>query len=549
MQKKISQQPESSQDSVDSDRWQDPINKALGKPETRGRVMGVGYGARWADYCPQTREVARERRKAKQDKEFDARVEAAVKRILGPVYEQLRRPPMHPDTQPPPLNLDTQPPPFTAARSSSPSVSGIGPGSPNSIDGLTVSVVGSTNRSSTSWFRCSDSNIDDASTRIYVSQVITPCHLQAQVLGSMVTVAHGRVHPITPENKMHCVDLPPNLARVELTKVVGNFEDLVLNDPPEEGYEKLGACKGFFLRWPKDAIKLIETSNRATPSPSHTHSQSPRPSPLGLCPPLSYRDLEMESADEGAEHGMPRDKEAQLFEDTPPTQHDKQARSKLTPNTLMGAAKEAMAGQRAVSLEPQRTRQKGAKKTQASTGTSDRQGEARFKKSLTYPASSQSRPGATGRQWRAYHVPGHPMVPRHEFDILPNEMKILHENIRQVELAPDENNVSYYTVKVPEGFHFVDQYPADKFYLEFAEIFAMFNLYRLEASLVRLWALYQARETRRLNHPDVGIADPYHMHENNVRSEQGREIMKEYLVSALLAHKGKDYLLVPYNPM
>jgi hypothetical protein len=71
-------------------------------------------------------------------------------------------------------------------------------------------------------------------------------------------------------------------------------------------------------------------------------------------------------------------------------------------------------------------------------------------------------------------------------------------------------------VKVPEDFYFVNQYPADKLHLEFVEIFSMFNLYRLEASLVNLWTLYQAKETRHLNHPDVGIADLYHMFAPNM---------------------------------
>ena len=49
------------------------------------------------------------------------------------------------------------------------------------------------------------------------------------------------------------------------------------------------------------------------------------------------------------------------------------------------------------------------------------------------------------------------MLPRNEFDALPNEMKILHENIRQLELNPDGGSASYYTVKVLEGLHFVER--------------------------------------------------------------------------------------------
>lgn len=127
-------------------------------------------------------------------------------------------------------------------------------------------------------------------------------------------------------------------------------------------------------------------------------------------------------------------------------------------------------------------------------------------------------------------------------------MKVLHENIRMAELNPDQDNVSYCTVKVPEDYHFITEYPMDKFHLEFPEIFRMYNLYRPEASFVRLWALYQAKEIRRLKYAIVAIADPYHMHGNNVRSKEGREIMKEYLVSVMLAHKYKLYLLLSYNP-
>lgn len=77
----------------------------------------------------------------------------------------------------------------------------------------------------------------------------------------------------------------------------------------------------------------------------------------------------------------------------------------------------------------------------------------------------------------------------------------------------------------------------------------MFNLLRLEASLVRLWLLYQAKEAIRLKVNEVAIADPYHMHKNNVRSKEGWEIMKDYLVYAMLVHKEKDNLLVPYYAM
>ena len=77
----------------------------------------------------------------------------------------------------------------------------------------------------------------------------------------------------------------------------------------------------------------------------------------------------------------------------------------------------------------------------------------------------------------------------------------------------------------------------------------MFNLLRIEASSVRFWVPYQAKETRCLKVDNVAIADPYCMHENNVRSKKCRVIIREYLVREMLAHKDKDHLLVPYYPM
>jgi hypothetical protein len=128
-------------------------------------------------------------------------------------------------------------------------------------------------------------------------------------------------------------------------------------------------------------------------------------------------------------------------------------------------------------------------------------------------------------------------------------MKVLHQNIR--ELESHEGHASHYTARVPEDYHqFVTKYPADKFYLEFPKIFRIFNLDLLESSLVRLWALYLVRETRQNKElANVGIADPYHMHDSNLSSNEGIEtILRECILSALQNNKGMKYILLPYNP-
>ena len=94
--------------------------------------------------------------------------------------------------------------------------------------------------------------------------------------GKMVTVAHGRVHPITKENKLHCVDLPPDMARVDVNKVLDPFVGMyVAGRHPEPDCNKIGQCKGYVTKWPKDAIKLVGEIHSHNPA---VHEQGNHPS-------------------------------------------------------------------------------------------------------------------------------------------------------------------------------------------------------------------------------------------------------------------------------
>ena len=44
--------PEASQESVESERWETPLAKALGTKEKSGRVRGIGVGASWQELFP-----------------------------------------------------------------------------------------------------------------------------------------------------------------------------------------------------------------------------------------------------------------------------------------------------------------------------------------------------------------------------------------------------------------------------------------------------------------------------------------------------------------
>ena len=116
------------------------------------------------------------------------------------------------------------------------------------------------------------------------------------------------------------------------------------------------------------------------------------------------------------------------------------------------------------------------------------------------------------------------MVPEDVYDLLSSKMKILHDAIGSLESA--EGNDTRYTAKVPEDYHFFTEDSAGTLTLEFKDIFHMFNLGVLSASLVRLWAVFQAKETRRLNKGICAVADPFHMHWENAATEAGKAIMK-----------------------
>lgn len=150
-------------------------------------------------------------------------------------------------------------------------------------------------------------------------------------------------------------------------------------------------------------------------------------------------------------------------------------------------------------------------------------------------------------QWRGRHIPGQPLVPDDEYALLSSGMKVLRDNIMKLET--DGSNTSHFTVKVPNDYNFFAEDFACKFTLEFADIFCMFNLGMLGASLVRLWALYQAKEARRNKAPILAVIDPFHFHEDNLDTDSAhREMIAEWLCNAMLIHKDKQYLLLPYSP-
>jgi hypothetical protein len=77
----------------------------------------------------------------------------------------------------------------------------------------------------------------------------------------------------------------------------------------------------------------------------------------------------------------------------------------------------------------------------------------------------------------------------------------------------------------------------------------MFNLGMLGASLIRLWALYQAKEVTRNKELIFAVIDPFHSHEDNLKKgSAATELIARWLYNAMQIHNDKQYMLLPYNP-
>jgi hypothetical protein len=84
------------------------------------------------------------------------------------------------------------------------------------------------------------------------------------------------------------------------------------------------------------------------------------------------------------------------------------------------------------------------------------------------------------------------LVPEDEYGLLPFQTTILHDKVVKLkgyECNPTKN----FTCKVPKDYHFLTEDYARKFTMGFPKMWHVFNVNSTDLSLVRLWALYQAK--------------------------------------------------------
>ena len=87
---------------------------------------------------------------------------------------------------------------------------------------------------------------------------------------------------------------------------------------------------------------------------------------------------------------------------------------------------------------------------------------------------------------------GKPMLPTAMLDAATGPMRSLHDSVLTIERRRlSEKDLAYpvFTAKVPEGKGLVDSDIGRVIFLRFDDIFAMFNLYPLHYTFIRLFSL------------------------------------------------------------
>ena len=123
---------------------------------------------------------------------------------------------------------------------------------------------------------------------------------------------------------------------------------------------------------------------------------------------------------------------------------------------------------------------------------------------------------------------------------------ILH--LEKLLLKDKEPSYPAFAVQVPkELVDFVQEDPADVFFIAYEDIFKLFHTQRLDYNMIRLYALDMAMNIRRDDTPYVAIVDPYYMRDSQlVEGSRTRTMATEYLQRFMLTNKRKNNLLLPF---
>ena len=130
-------------------------------------------------------------------------------------------------------------------------------------------------------------------------------------------------------------------------------------------------------------------------------------------------------------------------------------------------------------------------------------------------------------------------------------MRSLHDSVLFIDkelLKSSSPSYPLHVVRLPLGVGFVDKYPREVFFLRFDDIFNVFNLRRLDTTMVLLVALKMGHDLMEAGTPGVAIMDPFYMLEGTMAHPRDRVLATRHIEQFLVANKNKEIFLIPYFP-
>ena len=418
-----------------------------------------------------------------------------------------------------------------------------------------------------------------------------PCTLLHFVGGELVDVAKGKI--VQPGNPLfHGTQMPPNLFRVQLVRVLPGYDELLPPIRPagadEDDVMTLSACVSWPLLWPKSQIRLgagdttPQTRPPVVPAPSRPHGKTAATVPdipMPLDPNMHMAQDQNDDDDDDdtfanvdqyfADHGYGGDFMGPPSQEPEPNQDDRD---------LAGTAEKSNCNRRRLAFSSQDTPPAPAftetqiaevrniispntlKKAVCEQNSVPLQEKKKARKRKTKKGASQPAPSTIRAQdgppspkdiSRRVHVAGRAMLPTNMLNAATGAMRSLHDSVLSLEKRRlRENDVAYpvFVAKVPEGKGFVDNSIGGTIVLRFDDIFAMFNLHPLHYTFVRLFSLSMEMRIIRDKTPDIVIVDPFYMRAKILGSAGDRQVASSHLEGVILANPDKDNFLVPYFP-
>ncbi|KAL6654028.1 hypothetical protein ACP70R_007493 [Stipagrostis hirtigluma subsp. patula] len=524
---------ECSQDSSCGVRENDALNKALGNPEHTGRVRGVSSSAGWKFGWPEHRAMYKKRKRSEVD--VDKLTETITAQVTQDVMARVATLLASQGIQ---FELPT---PATVSPADGHKSSCASAGASGREPDLYEEMMQAT------------AHEPEPDTIDLLSEP-TPCSLMIILGGYDIEVARGLVYP--QQLELHTVPIRDDFAVVFVDHANSDYHDWVLEVPPNDEITTLGQAQLQRIQWRRMHI-VVRSNGEEFSGPSGASPSVSKPldgghekiDTLPEPPKCNQHKTSKKSSStkypEGSQGKPPK-------KASPPKSlegsQQKHAKETSISKSLDGS-KEKHANKGDLHKEQQ---QKGAKsiekcseKDKADKTAKKLKGAKSTEQKLEKPAKSKN--GNSNKQVQSSLTTvnqkfkfGQPMMRASELQMAGACTVELHNYY----VTRCREKKSSFTVFFQRK-HFLTK--DDYFIVTFASLYGLFNIDRLDMSLLRCFTLYMILETKKKSQP-VGFLDPQVLSLSSI--EDQRDYAKSYVARQLshyAASKECEYVMVPYN--